>query len=56
MKQNLLNFVAIFPVVGLCVVAFAIAVRGEIDIHELAWQELRSRGLDHNGKWIGFDK
>ncbi len=21
------------------------AVRGEIDIHELAWQELRSRGL-----------
>jgi len=32
------------------------AVRGEIDIHELAWQELRSRGLDHNGKWIGFDK
>jgi hypothetical protein len=24
MKQNLLTFVAIFPVVGLCVVAFAI--------------------------------
>lgn len=29
-------------------------VNGEIDPRELAWNELRNRGLDMNGKWIGF--
>ena len=29
-------------------------VKGEIDPRELAWTELRNRGLDANGKWVGF--
>jgi hypothetical protein len=29
-------------------------VSGEIDPKELAWQELRNRGLDASGKWVGF--
>jgi len=29
-------------------------VRGEIDPKELAKKELENRGLDDNGKWVGF--
>jgi len=29
-------------------------VKGEIDPRELAWKELRNRGLDASGKWAGF--
>lgn len=29
-------------------------VNGEIDPKELAWSELRNRGYDSNGKWVGF--
>ena len=29
-------------------------VRGEIDPKELAWQELRKRGMDADGQWVGF--
>jgi hypothetical protein len=29
-------------------------VSGTIDPKELAWQELRNRGLDNTGKWVGF--
>ena len=31
------------------------AVNGEIDLNELAKEELASRGLNKNGKWVGFD-
>lgn len=30
-------------------------VNGEIDPVQLAREQLASRGLDHSGKWIGFD-
>jgi len=30
------------------------AVKGQIDLNELAKEELRNRGLDDNGKWVGF--
>ena len=29
-------------------------VNGHIDPKEIAWLELRNRGLDSNGKWVGF--
>ena len=29
-------------------------VSGEIDPKEYAWSELRNRGLDASGKWVGF--
>ena len=32
------------------------AVNGEIDLNELAKEELASRGLNKNGKWVGFDQ
>ena len=34
--------------------ALAAAVRGEVDALALIRRELAQRGLDHNGKWIGF--
>jgi hypothetical protein len=34
----------------------AAAARGEIDLNDLARQELASRGLDHDGKWVGFER
>lgn len=30
------------------------ALRGEIDLNELVKQQLVNRGLDANGKWVGF--
>jgi hypothetical protein len=30
--------------------------RGEIDAKKLAAQLMADRGLDQNGKWVGFDK
>ena len=30
--------------------------KGEIDPKELAKKELENRGLDINGKWVGFKK
>jgi hypothetical protein len=32
------------------------ALTGEFDIHFLVRRELANRGLDQDGKWIGFDK
>lgn len=32
------------------------AARGELDLNDLARRELAHRGLDRDGKWIGFDK
>lgn len=32
------------------------AARGEIDLNLLARLELANRGLDADGKWVGFDK
>ena len=32
----------------------SLIVKGEIDPRELAWSELRNRGLDAEGKWVGF--
>lgn len=29
-------------------------VNGHIDPREIAWFELRNRGLDSNGNWVGF--
>lgn len=34
----------------------AMAARGEIDLNQLAKQELANRGQDQFGKWVGFDK
>lgn len=34
----------------------AAASRGEIDLNEIARNELAQRGLNEHGKWIGFDK
>jgi hypothetical protein len=34
----------------------AAAARGEIDLNVVARQELANRGVDWNGKWIGFEK
>ena len=31
-------------------------VKGEIDLNAWVKLELANRGLDKNGKWIGFDK
>lgn len=31
-------------------------VKGEIDPKELAWKELRNRGLNAEGVWVGFEK
>lgn len=33
----------------------AAAARGEIDFNALAREELASRGLDLQGKWVGFE-
>lgn len=30
------------------------AVKGQIDLNELAKKELCNRGLDDEGKWVGF--
>jgi hypothetical protein len=30
------------------------ALRGEVDLNELAKQQLVNRGLDSAGKWVGF--
>ena len=30
------------------------AVNGKIDLNAVAMKELKNRGLDKNGKWIGF--
>lgn len=32
----------------------AAAARGEIDLNLLARQEMAARGLDAQGKWVGF--
>ena len=34
----------------------AAARRGEIDLHALAAQTLADRGLDHDGRWVGFQR
>jgi hypothetical protein len=34
----------------------AAVARGEIDLNRIAREELASRGLDHFGKWIGFQE
>ena len=35
-------------------ILLSLIVKGEIDPRELAWQQLRYRGLDSDGKWVGF--
>jgi hypothetical protein len=34
----------------------AAAARGEIDLNQLAREELASRGLDDMGVWVGFER
>jgi hypothetical protein len=29
---------------------------GSLDLNKLAMLELKNRGLDKNGKWVGFNK
>jgi len=31
------------------------AIKGEIDLFELAKKQLANRGVDENGFWVGFD-
>ena len=33
----------------------AAVARGEIDLNQIAREELASRGLDDRGRWVGFD-
>jgi hypothetical protein len=35
-------------------ILLSLIVKGEIDPREIAWSELRNRGLDAEGKWVGF--
>ncbi len=30
--------------------------RGEVDLNQIAINHLAGRGIDENGRWIGFDK
>ncbi len=32
-----------------------LAVNGEIDLKKIAGKELANRGLDKEGKWVGFE-
>ena len=32
------------------------AANGQIDLNEMARDELASRGLDQSGEWVGFDQ
>lgn len=34
----------------------AAVARGEIDLNQIAREELASRGLDDQGRWVGFAK
>jgi hypothetical protein len=34
----------------------AAVARGELDLNQLAREELASRGQDTNGVWVGFDR
>lgn len=34
----------------------AAAARGELDLNQLAREEMASRGLDREGHWVGFDR
>ena len=34
----------------------AAVARGELDLNQLAREELANRGLDQSGAWVGFDK
>ena len=34
----------------------AAVARGELDLNAVARQELANRGLDRNGKWVGFEE
>lgn len=34
----------------------AAVARGEIDLNRIAREELASRGLDAQGRWVGFDR
>ena len=34
----------------------AAVARGELDLNQLAREELAARGLDAKGVWIGFDR
>lgn len=34
----------------------AAAARGELDLNQLAREELAARGLDKQGHWVGFEK
>lgn len=34
----------------------AAVARGEIDLNQLAIHTLADHGLNHQGKWIGFDE
>jgi hypothetical protein len=43
-----------FIQIALTTVLAAVA-RGELDLNQLALQELASRGLDHDGHWVGFE-
>jgi len=44
------NFISLFDTDILVQV-----VKGQIDFNKLAAKELRNRGLDDNGKWVGFE-
>ena len=35
-------------------ILLSLIVKGEIDPRELAWQQLRNRGLDAECKWVGY--
>ncbi len=46
-----IGFIQIAPAKILAAVA-----RGEIDLNQIAREELASRGLGRSGEWVGFEK
>jgi hypothetical protein len=50
-ERHALEMLQTFPAFLLAAV-----VRGELDLNVLAKRELASRGLNHDGRWVGFDR
>lgn len=40
---------------GIATILLSSIAKGEIDCKTLAKQELENRGIDINGKWVGFN-
>lgn len=50
------NLEAVLSIQVLDMALLTAAAQGKIDLNALAKQELANRGLDAEGKWVGFKK